>query len=123
MTGVWLAVGIAIAGGVGAAARHLVDSSFSPQMRARFPWGIITINLTGSFAIGIVTGLSLAHPVAAVAATGFLGGYTTFSTASLDTVQLLMKRRYGAALVNGVGVLVAAVVLAAAGILLGRALV
>lgn len=122
MNGIWVTVGVAIAGGIGAASRHMVDSAFSPRLRARFPWGTLTVNLTGSFVIGVVTGLALEHPLATVVATGFLGGYTTFSAASADTVRLVAERRYIAALTNGVGVLAAATGLAVCGVLLGRGL-
>ncbi len=118
-----LALAIAAAGGIGAGARHLIDQALGSRVRGRFPWGILVVNLTGAFAIGVLAGLAADHPLAVVATTGFLGGYTTFSTASLDTVQLLGKRRYRAALANGAGMLVAAVALAVCGILLGRSLV
>lgn len=121
MNGVWMALGIAAAGGVGAAVRHLVDNSLPDRVRERFPWGIMVINLTGSFVLGILVGLSLEHPIASVLSGGLLGGYTTFSTASLDTVRLLAARRPVAALLNGPGMLVFAIVLAGAGILLARA--
>ncbi|QZY51952.1 fluoride efflux transporter FluC [Leucobacter tenebrionis] len=120
MSGFALALGIAAAGGLGAALRHLVDSSLPDRVRARFPWGIMLINLTGSFALGLLVGLALDHPIASVLSTGFLGGYTTFSTASLDSVRLLAARRYGAALWNGPGMLILATGIAVCGILFGR---
>jgi len=52
-----------------------------------------------------------------VSGTGLLGGYTTFSTASFETVRLLEERRYLAALTNGFGLLLAATAAAAAGFL------
>lgn len=124
MTGIWLAVGVSIAGGVGSVLRHLVDRLVSHDMSAApaFPWGLLTVNLSGSFVLGLLTGLALGHPAMAIIATGLLGGYTTFSSASLDTVKLLMARRYTAALTNGLGVLVAAVACAVGGILLGSQL-
>ncbi|MBL3700218.1 chromosome condensation protein CrcB [Leucobacter luti] len=116
-----LAVGIAVAGGLGAAARFAVDRSVPERIRARFPIGIVIVNLTGSFALGLLAGAALDDPIGGVLATGFLGGYTTFSTASLDTLRLLRARRFGAALLHGPGVLCASVALAVAGILLARA--
>lgn len=117
---VWTALAIAVAGGTGAAVRHLVDSSVPPRVRSRFPWGIMLVNLSGSLALGLVTGAVLDEPLMSVCAVGFLGGYTTFSTASFDTVRLFRERRIGAALVNGPGMLVACVALAVLGILLAR---
>ena len=122
MNGLWTALGIALAGGLGAAARHLVDAAFTLRRSAGYPWGILAVNLTGAFVIGVLTGLAVDHPLMTIAATGFLGGYTTFSTASVDTVRLIMTRRYRAALANGVGMLSAAAALAVCGILLGRIL-
>ena len=51
--------------------------------------------------------------------TGFLGGYTTFSTASFETVRLLQERRWAAGLVNGIGTLVVSTATAAFGLWLG----
>ncbi|MBP1325395.1 CrcB protein [Leucobacter exalbidus] len=122
MTGVWLALGVALAGGIGAALRHLVDQLVPKGTRHAFPWGLFVVNLTGSFVLGILTGLALDDAVQAVLATGLLGGYTTFSSASLDTAKLLMARRFTAAVANAAGVMVAAIACAVAGILLGQSL-
>lgn len=122
MTGVWVAVGIAAAGGVGAALRHVVDQAIPKGQRHTFPWGLFVVNLTGSFVLGVLTGLAWDDPIHAILATGLLGGYTTFSSASLDTAKLLLARRFVAALANGAGVLVAAVACAAGGIALGLVL-
>lgn len=119
----WAVAALAVAGGVGAILRHVLDTLLTPLARGKFPLGILIVNLTGSFALGIVLGLALDQPVAAVLGTGLLGGYTTFSTASLDTVRLLEERRFGAAALNGLGMLAAASACAVAGIMLGRAIV
>jgi CrcB protein len=58
--------------------------------------------------------------VAAALGTGFLGGYTTFSTASAETVRLLQHRRYVAAAVTSVAMLVLSVGACAAGMVLAR---
>lgn len=120
MIGLLTALGIAVAGGAGAAIRHLIDTSLSSRVRDRFPWGIMLVNLTGSLAFGVLVGLALDHPVASVLSIGLLGGYTTFSTASLDSVRLLAARRWGAALWNGPGMLLLATGLAVLGIVLVR---
>lgn len=120
MTGVLLTLGVAVAGGIGAAGRYLVDRSVPKRIRERFPLGILIVNLSGSFALGILTGLALSDPWAGMLASGLLGGYTTFSTASLDTVRLLSERRTLAALANGPGVLVATVALSVLGIVIAR---
>lgn len=123
MTGELLFCAVALAGGLGAGLRFVVDGAVRARTGAGFPWGVWLINVTGSFALGVVTGLVASTLVpddlGLVLATGLLGGYTTFSTASVDTVRLAQQGRYGAALLNGVGMLVVAVVAAAAGYALG----
>lgn len=122
MSDLWTAVGIAIGGAAGAVLRYLIDSALASARPSRFPWGIVTVNITGSFAIGVLIGIALDHPLAMIATVGFLGGYTTLSTASVDTARLLAQRRYGAAIANSIGVLVVATGLAICGVLLGDAL-
>ena len=117
-----LALAVALAGGLGAVARLLLDGALRPRS-ARYPVGTTVVNLTGSLLLGLVLGLSsralLAEPVRQVLGTGFLGGYTTFSTASVETVRLAGERRWGAALANGLGMLLASVACAGAGWWLG----
>lgn len=127
MSSITLALTIAVAGGIGAAARYAIDTTVTTLLKPRFPWGIMLVNLSGSFALGWVTGLALDggfwldSDLARIIAIGLLGGYTTFSTASIDSVRLVMAKRYWAALFNGPGMLVASVALAVAGMLLARA--
>jgi CrcB protein len=116
---------VAVAGGVGAACRFGVDSVIRARTGSAFPVGTVTINLTGSLLLGILAGWAsagLPPLVQAVAGTGFLGGYTTFSTALLETVRLLQQRRYPAALLNSLGSMVAAGLLSWLGLVLGRSL-
>ena len=116
-------VALAVAGGVGAAARFFVDGAVRQFVRTSYPVGTTLINVSGSFLLGLITGLSLSHLVPPewqlVLGTGFLGGYTTFSTASFETIRLLQNRRWVAALGNGLGMLVAAVAASALGLWLG----
>ena len=113
---------VALAGGVGAVARFMLDGLVRSRL-ASFPVGTVLVNVTGSFVLGLVTGLTLAHVVPEelrlVVGTGFCGGYTTFSTASFETVRLVEQRRVGAALLNGVGTLVVTVCVAGLGLWLG----
>ncbi len=103
----WLLV--ALAGGVGAAARFGVDGFARSRSAAPFPWATVAINVSGSLLLGVVTGLVLfdGSPtlVRTVVGTGFCGGYTTFSTASAETVRLLQLHQYAAAAANAVGTL------------------
>lgn len=115
----------ALAGGVGAVVRYLVDGAtmlrFARSARAAsFPYGTWVVNLSGSLLVGVLSGsVSSLHPLAAVLGVGLLGGYTTFSATSYETIRLLRRGRILVGFLNGVGQLVCAVVLAAAGYGLG----
>jgi len=101
----------------------LIDGLIKSRMSTALPWGTIIINVSGSLVLGLLTGLAGANllPEAwhLVLGTGFLGGYTTFSTASFESVRLLQERRWAAGLVNGFGTLVFATAAAAIGMWLG----
>ncbi|MCW2694757.1 MAG: CrcB protein [Mycobacterium sp.] len=111
---------MSLAGGLGAVARFALDGLVVARAGRRFPYGTLLINISGSLLLGVLTGLTLAHgaPTAlrTVAGTGFCGGYTTFSTASFETVRLLQERRWAAALTNGAGTLVLTLLAAALGL-------
>ncbi|MGO4102408.1 fluoride efflux transporter CrcB [Leifsonia sp. YAF41] len=111
---------LAIAGGLGAATRFLFDGLLRAKMKTAYPWATTIINVSGSLVLGFITGLTLTHllptDVNVVIGTGFLGGYTTFSTASYETVQLIKQGRYGWSLASGVGMLVLAVSAAGLGL-------
>ena len=116
-------VALALAGGLGAGARFVLDGVIRSRVTSAYPLGTLTINITGSFLLGLATGLTLAAALPPeallIVGAGFLGGYTTFSTASVESVRLVQARRYGIALVNSVGMLVACVLASAAGLALG----
>lgn len=113
---------LGLAGGLGAGTRFVIDGLVRSRLRTALPIGTIAINITGSILLGLIAGAVIVHaaPVElqAIAGTGFLGGYTTFSTASFETVRLIQSRRTGLALLNGIGTAVTAVAAAAAGLAL-----
>lgn len=110
----------AVAGGLGAVLRHLLDVGMARLIGRRFPWGILLVNLTGSFALGIVT-TALPDAVFVLGA-GLLGGYTTFSTAMLDTVVLWRDRAHAASALNAVGMLLLGLLAAGLGLAVGSAI-
>ncbi|AZS39270.1 MULTISPECIES: fluoride efflux transporter FluC [Microbacterium] len=115
-----LFIGAALAGGVGAVLRYLVDLGVARFAGRRFPWGILLVNLTGSFALGLVT---TALPDAAfILGAGLLGGYTTFSTAMLDTVALWRDGERPASAFNAIGMLLLGLLAAGLGLALGSVL-
>lgn len=119
----WVILALCAAGGAGAALRMVVDGLIKARIRIAYPLGTTVINVTGSFLLGLVTGLALTHflPVEwrLILGTGFLGGYTTFSTASFETVRLAQDGRYVASAINGFGMLAGALLAAGAGLWLG----
>jgi CrcB protein len=114
---------LAVAGGLGAAARLVLDGLVRSRIESGFPVGTALVNVTGSLLLGFVTGLALTKVLPpewhAILGTGFLGGYTTFSTASFETVRLIQNRRPGAALASSLGMLVGCAAAAALGLWAG----
>lgn len=92
---------VGLAGGLGAMARFSLDSWITARWRAQIPIGTVVINVTGSLLMGLLVGWALrsgGDAVLAVLGTGFLGGYTTFSTASVEAARLARSGRGTAAL-------------------------
>lgn len=112
---------IALAGGLGSAARFVVDAVVTGRVGSRIPWGVVVVNLTGSFAIGVVAG-STSGLTETVVATGFLGGYTTFSTAMVDVVELARVGAYRHAVATALGTLALSVGAVLVGLALAAAL-
>lgn len=102
-----LVVTVLACGGVAALLRYLVGIWFSAD--ERFPWAVLVVNVVGSALGGAVLGLGTALPPDAqlVLLTGVAGGLTTFSTFSVETVQLVLDGRARIAALN-VGVNLAA---------------
>jgi CrcB protein len=90
---VW--IGIGLLGGLGACARVLLGAAVDARADHFFPWGTLAVNLTGAFALGVPAGAGLGGDAYLLAATGLLGGYTTFSTWVVDA--RLLGGRAGAA--------------------------
>ncbi len=110
---------IALTGGLGAAARLLIDGLIRDGRPSRYPWATTIINISGAFLLGLVYSIGSNTEWHSIAGIGFLGGYTTFSTASWETARLAHDGRYRAALANGIGMLVIAVAAASLGVWLG----
>jgi fluoride exporter len=113
----WLFLGAALAGGVGAVLRYALDVAVGSLAGRRFPWGILVVNLTGSFALGLVT--TALPDQAFLLGAGLLGGYTTFSTAMLDAVALWRDGERAASVFDAVGMLLLGLLAAGLGMLLG----
>jgi len=115
---------VTLAAGLGAVARYTVDNAVQHRWRSAFPRGTVVVNISGSFLLGLVTGLTAHHGFSTSAGTvigaGFAGGYTTLSTWAWETVVLAETGAVGAGVVNVLGSL--ALGLAAAAVGLGLAL-
>lgn len=111
----------ALAGGLGAVLRWLVDVIVPARTKRTFPLGILIVNVSGSLALGLVVGAMGGSPVAYVIGTGLLGGYTTFSTVSAATALMLDEHRTRAAVMNAAGTLALSVAAAAIGLAVGSA--
>ncbi|MBD8023144.1 fluoride efflux transporter FluC [Microbacterium gallinarum] len=109
---------VAVAGGAGAGLRYVLDRVIGTRGRGGFPLGILVVNITGSLALGLLTGLGtlVAPQLAVVLGTGLLGGYTTFSAVSVDSVLLAERGRWRDAAADLFGTLVLCVAAAAAGV-------
>lgn len=114
---------IAAGGALGSVLRHFLNNAVAAAAGTEFPWGIFIINILGSFLMGMLVAL-FAHfgdprqSVKVFLATGILGGFTTFSTFSLDAVMLFERGSYAAASFYIIG----SVGFALAGLCLGQIL-
>ncbi len=116
---------VAIGGAIGAAARYLAGLWIAARFGAGFPWGTFFVNVTGSFLIGIVLVLvergTLPGEARLFLAVGILGGYTTFSSFSYETLQLL-SGDIRPVLLNAFGQLFVGLLVVYLGVVFARAL-
>ena len=111
---------VCLFGSLGALSRWQLDLYLKKCHAKRTPqWGIGLVNMLGCLCAGLVTGsLALVSPHDFLVSTGFLGGFTTFSTAVLDAVTLIRDRRYRSAVGLVLGVWLGGSVLAICAFLL-----
>jgi fluoride exporter len=109
-------------GAIGALSRFVVDAEVKRRWTSRFPWATFGINVSGSLLLGVLAGAVIFHGQASawqtIVGTGFCGGYTTFSTASFETVRLVQQNARVMALLNAVGSLIASVAACVGGLAL-----
>ena len=114
---------VGLSGAVGAVARYLLGRFIAERMSSQFPLGTLVINLTGAFLIGLLSSL-VGHKIIdtsqqTILATGFLGGYTTFSTMSWEGIQLARGGRTVGSMLYLGGSLVLGLLCATLGLLVG----
>ena len=118
-----LILAIALGGAIGAVGRHFVSVGMVQLFGHGFPWGTLTVNIVGSFVMGVLVetmalAWSPAPEMRALLTVGVLGAFTTFSTFSLDAVTLFERGEIMPAFFYVSGSVVASV----AGLFLGLAL-
>ncbi|MDQ3128434.1 MAG: fluoride efflux transporter CrcB [Chloroflexota bacterium] len=118
---------IAAGGAAGAVARYLVDVAVLARFGGAFPLGILLVNLSGAFVLGVLAALIVDRGVLpadlrAPLLVGFLGAYTTFSTLMLDSWRLIEDGLPALGVVNLVGSVVLGVVAVVGGLWIGRAI-
>lgn len=114
---------VGVAGACGALARYAIGRVMLHFTRPTFPWATLLINVTGAFLIGLISSLTTRQILntftQTVLATGFLGGYTTFSTMSWEGVQLLRGESRHLGILYLGGNLLPGLLAAALGLLVG----
>lgn len=114
---------VLIGGGAGALVRYVAGTAIMQRYGGSFPLGTFVINITGSFAIGLLMSAfteRLPHPnLRLLLVVGFLGGYTTFSSFEWETLQSARQGSHWLALLNVVGSVVLGYVAAWIGAILG----
>lgn len=95
---VW--AGVALLGGAGSVLRFVVDRALARRLAHPFPYGTLSVNVSGAALLGFLGGLALSKEAALLAGTAFVGAYTTFSTWMLETQRLGEERQVRAALAN-----------------------
>ena len=121
---------VALGGALGAISRYALDRAVTAAVGGQTVLGILLINVTGSFLLGVFVAASAAvsdgqgWPSSArmLVAVGFLGSYTTFSTLTVASVQLAQSGEIGRAALNIIGSVCLGLLAALAGILAGRAI-
>jgi CrcB protein len=123
MTLVFLAAG----GALGAVSRYLVQGWVQDLSGGRLPWGTFVVNISGSFALGLIFALAmdraiLSPEVRMPLMVGFIASYTTFSTLMLESWVLVEEGDLAPMLINLVGSVVIGMVAVVAGLAVGRLL-
>ena len=120
-------MGIGVAGAVGALARYGLEGLVSQKTSATFPWGTFAVNVTGAFVVGFLFVLlterfAVAPWLRSSLLIGLIGGYTTFSTFTLETYRLIEDGSVLLAAANSIGSVVAGLLAVYGGVVAGRAI-
>lgn len=122
---IWTLAQVALGGAIGAVCRFLTGAAAVRLVGAGFPWGTLTVNVVGSFAMGVifvVLSQKDAMRLAPFLMAGVLGGFTTFSAFSLDALTLFERGEAGAAGIYVLASVILSLAAVVAGVLLTRGL-
>jgi CrcB protein len=119
---------VAAGGAIGSGLRFLVTTAALAWLGPSYPWGTLAVNLVGSFLIGLVQslateGLLLGEDARLFLTTGVMGGLTTYSAFSYESVRLMESGAWGSAWVNVIGTTAACLALCSLGLWTGRMIV
>ncbi|QAY77341.1 CrcB family protein [Sphingosinicella sp. BN140058] len=118
---------VMLGGAAGAGLRYGAGQAALRAFGAGFPWGTLIVNMTGSLAIGVLAAVLLEDGVGGDRAAwlllvvGGLGGFTTFSSLSLEMLSMAQRGQFVAAFAYAAGSVIAGLALAAGGFAIGRA--
>jgi CrcB protein len=118
---------IALGGAIGTALRYLTSVLATRWLGAEFPYGTLIVNLAGSFVIGVIQqigthALLIPDNMRLFLTTGVMGGLTTYSAFSYETVRLMELGSWHQALINVVVTTTACLTLCILGVVVGRAI-
>jgi fluoride exporter len=118
---------VAAGGAIGASLRWWLGGLMAERFGPAFPWHTLVVNVSGAFLLGLLMALSAERGVITpawriFAGVGVLGGYTTFSTLSYESIRLIEQGSVSQGLGNMFGSGIAGLIAVAAGLVLGRAL-
>ena len=113
----------ALVGGVGGMSRFLVDTFVNRHNRFSTPMGTQVINISACLALGVLAGYAATRTgtesLYSVLGVGFMGGYSTFSTASIESARLLLAGRHTSGIVHALVMILASYAAAICGLSLG----
>ncbi len=118
---------ICLGGAAGTGARYLLSGWALSVLGTEFPYGTLTVNVIGSFCVGLLMQIGLATPVMSptlrlALTTGVMGGFTTYSAFNYETIRYVQDGAWRLALGNAAATLAACLVAGFAGVALGRSL-
>jgi CrcB protein len=81
-------------GFVGAIMRYYISTRISKSFPSALPYGTLTVNLTGSFTLGLLIGNGISDSLSLLIGTGFIGAFTTFSTLQIESLRMMLTGKY-----------------------------